>query len=180
MHDFAKWEKLAEQYRKTHPPGTRIMLLSTSETLHPVPIGMRGTVDHIDDQCGIWMRWDNGRTLPVIPEADSFRKLTDEELAQEQATNRKVVEFGDECEISIPTEPIDCSKMGYFDELEYNCWDLVKKYCEKFGIEIKSGDISFDIAKGIQDHIIEQFEAAGVEFNFNNDITEGETPVLGM
>ena len=128
----------------------------------------------------IWMKWDNGRTLPVVPEEDSFRKLTDEALAQEQATNRKVVEFGDDCEISIPTEPIDCSKMGYFDELEYDCWDLVKKYCEKFGIEIKSGDISFDIAKGIQDHIIDQFQNAGVEFNFNNEITEGEAPVLGM
>ncbi len=51
MNDFTKWEKLAEQYRKTHPPGTRIMLLSTSETAQPVPIGMRGYVDHIDDQC---------------------------------------------------------------------------------------------------------------------------------
>ncbi len=180
MHDFAKWEHLAEQYRKTHPPGTRLVLLSTSETLHPIPIGMRGTVDHIDDQCNIFMKWDNGRTLPVIPEADSFRKLTDEELAQEQSAQRKVVEFGDECVISIPAKPIDCSKLGYFDELEYDCWDLVKKYCARFGIEIKSGDISFDIAKGIQDHIIEQFQNAGVEFNFNNDITEGETPVLGM
>ena len=51
MHDFTKWERLAEQYRKTHPPGTRIVLLSTSEVDQPVPIGMRGTVDHIDDQC---------------------------------------------------------------------------------------------------------------------------------
>ena len=126
------------------------------------------------------MHWDNGRTLALDPEADSFRKLTAEELAQEQATNRKVVEFGDECEISIPTEPIDCSKMGYFDELEYDCWDLVKKYCEKFGIEIKSGDISFDIAKGVQDNIIEKFMEAGVKFEFNDDITEGEAPVLGM
>ena len=180
MHDFAKWERLAEQYRKTHPPGTRLVLLSTSETLRPIPIGMRGTVDRIDDQCNVFMIWDNGRTLPVIPEADSFRKLTDEELQQEQSAQRKVVEFGDECVISIPAKPIDCSKLGYFDELEYDCWDLVKKYCDRLGIEIKSGDISFDIAKGIQDHVIEQFQNAGVEFNFNNDITEGETPVLGM
>lgn len=180
MHDFAKWERLAEQYRKTHPPGTRIVLLSTSEVDQPVPIGMRGTVDHIDDQCNIWMKWDNGRTLPVVPEEDSFRKLTDEELAQEQVPSRKVVRFGDECQISIPTEPIKCSKLGYFDELEYDCWDLVKKYCEKFGIEIKSGDISFDIAKGVQDNIIEKFMEAGVKFDFNSDITEGEAPVLGM
>lgn len=51
MNDYAKWERLAEQYRKTHPPGTRLVLLSTSEVAQPIPIGMRGTVDHIDDQC---------------------------------------------------------------------------------------------------------------------------------
>lgn len=180
MNEFTRREKLAEQYRISHPPGTRVLLLNMDDPHHPVPSGTRGTIDHIDDQCNLHMHWDNGRTLALDPEADSFRKLTAEELEQEQIAKRQVVDFGDECKISIPVEPIDCSKLGYFDELEYDCWDLVKKYCEKFGIEIKSGDISFDIAKGIQDHIIEQFQNAGVEFNFNNDITEGEAPVLGM
>ena len=74
---------------------------------------------------------------------------------------------------------IDCSKLGYFDELEYDCWDLVKKYCERLGIKIESGDISFDIAKGIQDHIIEQFQEAGVNFNFE-DIEQVDSPVMKM
>lgn len=180
MNEFTRREKLAEQYRISHPPGTRVLLLNMDDPHHPVPSGTRGTIDHIDDQCNLHMHWDNGRTLALDPEADSFRKLTAEELAQEQAPSRKVVRFGDECQISIPTEPIKCSKLGYFDELEYGCWDLVKKYCEKFGIEIKSGDISFDIAKGVQDNIIEKFMEAGVKFEFNDDITEGEAPVLGM
>ena len=30
------------------------------------------------------VRWDNGRTLAVIPGEDSFRKLTEEEIAEEQ------------------------------------------------------------------------------------------------
>ena len=30
------------------------------------------------------MKWDNGRTLAIVPGEDSFRKLTDEELAEEQ------------------------------------------------------------------------------------------------
>lgn len=180
MNEFTRREKLAEQYRISHPPGTRVLLLNMDDPHHPVPSGTRGTIDHIDDQCNLHMHWDNGRTLALDPEADSFRKLTAEELEQEQAPSRKVVSFGDECQISIPTEPIKCSKLGYFDELEYDCWDLVKKYCEKFGIEIKSGDISFDIAKGVQDNIIEKFMEAGVKFEFNDDITEGEAPVLGM
>lgn len=93
-------------------------------------------------------------------------------------THMKTVPFGDECEIQIPEKPIDCSKMGFFDELEYDCWDLIKKYCERFGIEIKSGDISFDIAKGIQDHIIGQFQRAGVVFSFGEDADETTTLVL--
>ena len=180
MNEFTRREKLAEQYRISHPPGTRVLLLNMDDPHHPVPSGTRGTIDHIDDQCNLHMHWDNGRTLALDPEADSFRKLTAEELEQEQMAKRQVVDFGDECKISVPAEPIDCSELGYFDELEYDCWDLVKKYCEKFDIEIKSGDISFDIAKGVQDNIIEKFMEAGVKFDFNNDITEGEAPVLGM
>lgn len=93
-------------------------------------------------------------------------------------TPMKTVPFGDECEIQIPEKSIDCSKMGFFDELEYDCWDLIKKYCERFGIEIKSGDISFDIAKGIQDHIIGQFQRDGVVFSFGEDADETTTLIL--
>lgn len=93
--------------------------------------------------------------------------------------DRKTVRFGDECLISFPNEPVDCSRLGYFDELEYDCWDLVKKYCGYFGIKIESGDISFDIAKGIQDHIIEQFQEAGVQFKFE-DIAEENNPIMQL
>ena len=35
-------------------------------------------------KCKIFMHWDNGRTLPLNSDVDSFRKLTAEELAEEQ------------------------------------------------------------------------------------------------
>lgn len=180
MSVFDDWNRLGKENKAKYPSGTRIKLLSMNDPFAPVPAGTLGTVEHVDDAGTIHMKWDNGRSLGLVTGEDSFRKLTDEELAQEQTPSRKLVSFGDECQISIPTEPIKCSKLGYFDELEYDCWDLVKKYCEKFGIEIKSGDISFDIAKGVQDNIIEKFMEAGVKFEFNDDITEGEAPVLGM
>lgn len=75
------------------------------------------------------------------------------------------VPFGDECKIILPEEPIDCSRLGYFDELECECWELIKSYCNQFGIKIE-GEISFDLAKEIQDCIIRQFETAGVKFVF--------------
>ena len=69
--------------RLNYPPGTRI-LLEHMEDKFAVPDGTRGTVDYVDDAGQIHMRWDNGRTLAIIPQVDSFRKLTKEELTQEQ------------------------------------------------------------------------------------------------
>lgn len=37
-----------------------------------MPDGLKGKVDFIDDAGQIHITWENGRTLPVIPEIDSF------------------------------------------------------------------------------------------------------------
>ena len=49
-----------------------------------VPPGTRGTVDHVDDAGQVHPVWDNGRTLAIVSEIDSFRKLTEQELREEQ------------------------------------------------------------------------------------------------
>ena len=58
----------------------------------PVPPGTRGTVDFVDDAGQIHMKWDNGRTLAIVPSEDSFRKLTEEEIAEEQSQSEPVFE----------------------------------------------------------------------------------------
>lgn len=50
----------------------------------PVPPGTRGTVAAVDDLGTIHMKWDNGRTLGVVPGVDQFRKLTAQEIKAEQ------------------------------------------------------------------------------------------------
>lgn len=172
MHnEFERKRLLAEEYRKTHPPGTRLILLGTTENIQPIPIGTKGTVSHVDDMAQIHMKWDNGRSLAILPEEDMFRKLTEEELIIENQEKNKIGSFADDCNIVLPNEAVDCSKLGFFDEIEYECWHLVEKYADLLGLELIQNPcdeepISFDLAKKVQDCILEAFESAGVQFKF--------------
>ena len=73
-----------EYTRSCYPPGTRIMLNNMNDPYAPVSAGTRGTVRYVDDAGQIGVAWDNGRSLSLIPGVDSFRKLTQQEIAQEQ------------------------------------------------------------------------------------------------
>ena len=70
--------------RSCYPPGTRIVLSSMNDTFSPVEPGTQGTVRYVDDAGQVGVAWDNGRSLSLIPGVDSFRKLTQQEIAQEQ------------------------------------------------------------------------------------------------
>ena len=85
MNDFRRLEQLAKQYKALYPKGTRIELQMMGSDPRPIEPGTRGTVDHVDDGGNIHMKWDNGRTLSLCSDADSFRTLTAAELAEKQA-----------------------------------------------------------------------------------------------
>lgn len=87
--DFSmnEWERLhrqAEHYKEAYPPGTRVLLLHMGDDPRPVEDNMRGTVQFVDDIGTVHCAFDNGRSLGLCPGEDSFRKLTDEELTEEQ------------------------------------------------------------------------------------------------
>ena len=67
--NFVKF--LKEQY----PKGTRIRLNSMSDPYAPVEPGTEGSVEMVDDDGQLLMKWDNGRTLALIPGEDSFSVL---------------------------------------------------------------------------------------------------------
>ncbi len=50
----------------------------------PVPSGMRRTVTFVDDVGTVHMKWDNGRTLGIVPNVDDFRKLSGDEIEAEK------------------------------------------------------------------------------------------------
>lgn len=64
-----------EQLRKKYPVGTKIQLISMRDEKYPVLPGTIGEVTGVDDAGSIHMKWQNGSSLAIIPEIDSFKIL---------------------------------------------------------------------------------------------------------
>jgi len=71
--------KEVEKIKKMFPVGTRIRLKLMNDD-NAVPSGMCGTVDYIDDEGQIGMKWDNGRTLSLIYGEDDFEIVKEKAL----------------------------------------------------------------------------------------------------
>ena len=93
MTDRELTTKEIAEVRLNYPPYTRIELVHMEDNW-AVPPETRGTVEHVDDAGQIHMKWDNGRTLAIVPQVDKFRKLTQQELLDEQGT--------------VPTQEMSC------------------------------------------------------------------------
>ena len=92
----SEWEKLrrtATRYKEMYPPGTRVVLNHMEDPWSPVPTGTRGTVAAVDAIGQIHMKWDNGRSLALVPGVDSFRKLTAEEIAKEELEKQQATDL---------------------------------------------------------------------------------------
>ena len=75
--------KIKEQY----PVGTRIELIRMDDPYAPIESGMQGTVENVDDAGTLHMKWDNGRTLGIVPREDVFKVINesqDETMDKEQ------------------------------------------------------------------------------------------------
>ena len=84
MNEWERMHRQAQRYKETYPPGTRIILLNMGNDPNPVESGTRGTVKAVDDIGTLHCDFDNGRRLGIVPGEDSFRKLTEKELAEER------------------------------------------------------------------------------------------------
>lgn len=61
--------------KKQYQPGQRIRLIHMADPIAPVPDGTEGIVRYVDDAGQIHMKWDNGRSLALVPEVDRFEKI---------------------------------------------------------------------------------------------------------
>lgn len=78
MKGFPTREQV-ERIREQYPSGTRIRLNSMDDPYAPIAPGTEGEVQAVDDAGQLIMKWDNGRSLSLIPGEDSFSVLPPEE-----------------------------------------------------------------------------------------------------
>lgn len=76
--------KYAQRIKEQYPVGTRIRLNHMSDP-QAVPDGTEETVIHVDDIGQIGMKWDNGRTLSLVPGEDIFSVISRPEKTEDRA-----------------------------------------------------------------------------------------------
>lgn len=59
--------------------GDRVRLIQMGPDPHPIPPGTEGTVNWVNGPAGaptqIGVSWDNGRSLMLVPDADSYEVI---------------------------------------------------------------------------------------------------------
>lgn len=84
INENERQRRLVENTKKRYPIGTRVQLAHMDDPYCPIPSGTRGTIRFIDDIGTVFVDWDNGSTLGLVPGVDSFRKLTQGEIEKEK------------------------------------------------------------------------------------------------
>ena len=84
MNEWDRLRRAAAMNKERYPPGTRIELIHMGDDPNPIPDGTRGTVTAVDDIGTVFCDFDNGRSLGLAYGEDSFRRLTQEEISEEQ------------------------------------------------------------------------------------------------
>ena len=61
--------------RARYPKGTRVELVYTSDPYTKLQPGTKGTVSFVDAMGTVFIDWDNGSGLGIVPGEDIVRKL---------------------------------------------------------------------------------------------------------
>ena len=77
-------DNIVNSIKEQYPPGTRVMLTGMDDPYTTLCPGDRGTVRVVDDIGTIHVDWDSGSGLGLAYGEDFCRKLSEEELLEEQ------------------------------------------------------------------------------------------------
>lgn len=100
INEVERLTRIAKHIKEEYPSGTRIMLLNMGDDPHPIPSGTRGTVISVDDIGTVHCNFDNGRSLGLAYGEDTYRKLYENELNEEN-TFSKIEDKEPEIEMDI-------------------------------------------------------------------------------
>ena len=75
MNEWERLRRQAERVKQQFPKGTRIQLDSMAGE-PDMPPGLKGEVAFVDDIGQIHMKWENGRSLALNVDEDSFTVLS--------------------------------------------------------------------------------------------------------
>ena len=93
-----------EILRQRYPEGTRICVDSMDDYC-PIESGTCCTLEFVDDAGTLHCKFDNGRTLGVIPDVDKFHKIDQEQTQTdeqtEEITETEDIEESEEMNISM-------------------------------------------------------------------------------
>ena len=106
MREFPTKEEV-ERLRQRYPAGTRIVLDEMPEDPFPIPPGTAGEVIGVDDAGQVMVKWQNGRSLSLIPGVDSFHAAPELKTSVEQLSlkiKRCFDAFQDEWRGMLPEE----------------------------------------------------------------------------
>ena len=109
MYGFPS-DEVVKRLREEFPEGTRVALVRMDDPYSKLEPGDRGSVKGVDDGGTIHVSWDKGSSLGIAYGEDSCRKLTEKELAEEQAATEEVAEVPQKINVLI-CEPLTAPYM---------------------------------------------------------------------
>jgi len=88
INEYFKIDRnFVQSIKDRYPIGTRIELINMNDPFSPIESGTKGTVVYVDDIGQIGMKWDNGRSLSLIPGEDNFKKIKNESISEKALNN---------------------------------------------------------------------------------------------
>lgn len=95
-----------QYFKDKYKPGTRIEM-TDNMVGENIRAGERGTVTFVDDIGDVFINWDNGGSLALIPHLDKFMVITPE---YEQANPAKPIKRAKQPEHANPAKPTKHTK----------------------------------------------------------------------
>ena len=75
MNEWERLSRRAKGIKARYPEGT-VVCLGHMEGEAGMPPGLKGTVSFVDDIGQIHVKWENGRTLALETDVDSFQVIS--------------------------------------------------------------------------------------------------------